>query len=126
MIQIEPLFIHNRRTFIREASSRIYSPYVFAIGQLIGEMPYSILCGILYWVVMIYPIGFGQGTAGLNGTGFQLLMVIFMMLFGVKLGQLVAAISPLVPVAILFNLFISTVLSTFCGVTIPFNSMMKF
>lgn len=36
-----------------EASSRIYSPYVFAIGQLLGEMPYSILCAVLYWVLMV-------------------------------------------------------------------------
>ena len=39
--------------FIREASSRIYSPYVFAIGQLLGEIPYSTLCAILYWVLMV-------------------------------------------------------------------------
>lgn len=53
MTQIEPLFLHNRRIFIRESSSRIYSPYVFAIGQVIGEIPYSILCGFLYWVLMV-------------------------------------------------------------------------
>jgi len=41
--QIEPAFILNRMIFIREASSRIYSPYVFALGQLLAEMPYSIL-----------------------------------------------------------------------------------
>lgn len=31
----------------------MYSPYVFAVGQVIGEIPYSILCGILYWVLMV-------------------------------------------------------------------------
>ena len=36
-----------------ESSSRIYSPYVFAIGQLIGEIPYSVLCAILYWVLTV-------------------------------------------------------------------------
>jgi ABC-type multidrug transport system permease subunit len=39
--------------FIRESSSRIYSPFVFAIGQLLGEIPYSIVCGIIYWVLMV-------------------------------------------------------------------------
>jgi hypothetical protein len=43
----------NRRTFVREASSRIYSPYVFAIGQLLGEIPYSVLCAIIYWAVLV-------------------------------------------------------------------------
>jgi ATP-binding cassette, subfamily G (WHITE), member 2, SNQ2 len=42
----------------------------------------------------VYPVGFGQGAAGLSGTGFQLLMIIFMELFGVTFGQLIASISP--------------------------------
>ncbi|TFK42022.1 pleiotropic drug resistance ABC transporter [Crucibulum laeve] len=126
MAQIEPLFIMNRRIFIRESSSRIYSPYVFAVGQLLGEIPYSILCGICYWALMVYPMGFGQGSAGTNGTGFQLLIIIFMMLFGVSLGQVVAAISPSVQVAVLFNPFLGLVLATFCGVTIPYPTMVKF
>jgi ATP-binding cassette, subfamily G (WHITE), member 2, SNQ2 len=93
-------------------------------------------------------MGYGQGSEGLNGTGFQLLIILFMLLFGVTLGQMVAALSPsvqvntrrLVPlnltyiltmaphmkVAVLFNPFIALVLATFCGVTIPYPTMMKF
>lgn len=44
-------------------------------------------------------MGFGHGSAGLNGTGFQLMMIIFLELFGVTLGQLIAAISPSVQVS---------------------------
>ena len=51
--QLQPVFLMNRRTFNREASSRIYSPYVFAIGQLLGEIPYSVLCALIYWVLMV-------------------------------------------------------------------------
>jgi ATP-binding cassette subfamily G (WHITE) protein 2 (SNQ2) len=43
-------------------------------------------------------MGFGQGTEGLNGTGFQLLVILFMLLFGVTLGQMIAALSPSVQV----------------------------
>jgi len=118
--------VMNRRIFFRESSSRIYSPYVFAIGQLIGEIPYSIVCAVFYWVLMVYPMGFGQGSEGLNGTGFQLLVILFMLLFGVTLGQMVAALSPSVQVAVLFNPFIGIVLATFCGVTIPFPTMAHF
>ncbi|KAF9067342.1 hypothetical protein BDP27DRAFT_1383972 [Rhodocollybia butyracea] len=106
--------------------SRIYSPYAFAVGQLLGEIPYNVLCGIVYWVLMVYPMHFGQGSAGLDGTGFQLWVIIVMMLFGVSLGQLIAAISPSVQVAVLFNPFIGLVLTTFCGVTIPFPTMNSF
>ncbi|CAK5280362.1 unnamed protein product, partial [Mycena citricolor] len=122
MAQIEPLFIMNRRIFIREASSRIYSPYVFSISQTISELPGAMFSAIVYWLLMVYPIGFGQGSAGQNGNGFQLLVTIFMMLFGISLGQLVAAISPSVQVAALFNPFLTLVLSTFCGVTLPHTS----
>ena len=113
-------------TFIREASSRIYSPYVFAIGQLLGEIPYSILCAIVYWCLSVWPMGFGHGATGTNGNGFQLLVVLFVELFGVSLGQLIAAISPTIQIAVLFNPFLALVLTTFAGVTIPYPSMAKF
>ena len=38
MAQVQPMFIMNRRTFVRESSSKIYSSAVFALGQLIGEL----------------------------------------------------------------------------------------
>ena len=44
-------------------------------------------------------MGFGQGAAGKAGNGFQLLMVIFVELFGVALGQMIAAISPTIQVS---------------------------
>ncbi|PCH34093.1 hypothetical protein WOLCODRAFT_87269 [Wolfiporia cocos MD-104 SS10] len=121
MGQLEPMWIINRKS-----SSRIYSPFVFAIGQLLGEMPYSVLCAIVYWVLMVYPMGFGKGSAGVGGTFFQLLVVLFMELFGVGFGQLIGALSPSMQIAPLFNPFMGLVLSTFCGVTIPYPTMEKF
>ena len=85
-------------TFIRESHSRLYSPEVFAISQLLSEIPNSIVCAIVYWVLMVYPIGFGAGSAGLDGTGFQLLAILFTEFFGVTLGQLIGAISPSIQV----------------------------
>ncbi|KAI6133706.1 pleiotropic drug resistance ABC transporter [Pisolithus croceorrhizus] len=126
MTQLVPLFIFNRLTFIREASSRIYSPYVFAIAQLLGEVPYSTLCAIVYWVLMVYPMGFGKGATGTNGTGFQLLVVIFIEFFGVSLGQLLGSLAPSIQIAVLFVPFTSVVLAIFCGVTIPYPSLIPF
>jgi ATP-binding cassette, subfamily G (WHITE), member 2, SNQ2 len=112
--------------FIREASSRIYSPYVFALAQLLGEIPYTLVCGVIYWVLMVYPQGFGQGSEGLNGTGFQLLVVLLMIIFGVSFGQLLSAISPSVQVAVLFNPFFALIFGTFCGVSIPYPNLIPF
>lgn len=118
MTQIEPLWISNRRIFIRESSSRIYSPYVFAIGQLLGEIPYSVLCAFVYWVLMVWPMGIGQGAAGTNGNGFMFLVILFVEFFGSKcspslrihlyaeplvpvtFGQFIGAISPNIQVSV--------------------------
>lgn len=126
MSQAEPRYINNRRVFSRESSSRMYSPYVFAIGQLLGEVPYSFLCGLVYWIFMVWPMGFGQGAFGTSGTGFILLVLIFLIQFGVALGQLVGAISPSLQVAVLFNPVLGVILSTFCGVTIPYFNLAPF
>lgn len=126
MNQIEPMFLANRRIFIRESSSRIYSPEVFAVAQLLGEIPYSTLCAIVYWVLMIYPQGFGQGAAGQNGNGLQLLVILFMEYFGISLGQVIASITPSIQVAVLFNTPIMVILSQFCGVTIPYPNLAHF
>ena len=47
---------------------------------------------------MVYPTGFGSGSAGLKGTGFQLLAVIFTEFFGVTLAQLIGALAPSIQV----------------------------
>lgn len=71
-------------------------------------------------------MNFGHGSAGTAGNGFQLLMVIFVELFGVTLGQMIAAISPSIQIAVLFNPFLGLVLTTFAGVTIPFPTLAGF
>ena len=72
----------------------MYSPYVFAISQLVAETPYSILCAFVYWVIMYWTMGLGKGSLGTAGGGYYLLMLIFVEMFGVTLGQAVASLSP--------------------------------
>ena len=58
----------------------------------------------MYWALVVYPTGFGAGSAGLKGTGFQLLVVIFTEFFGVTLAQLFGALAPSIQVRLLFLL----------------------
>ncbi|EJT99550.1 hypothetical protein DACRYDRAFT_81942 [Dacryopinax primogenitus] len=120
MGQIEPMFILNRMVFIREASSRMYSPVVFAVGQLLAEIPYSFICAVAYFLLMYYPMNF------VGNAGYAFAMVLFVELFGVSLGQAIGALSPSIRIAALFNPFIMLVLTTFCGVTIPYPTLGKF
>ena len=69
---------------------------------------------------MVYPVGFGQGAAGLNRTGFQLLIVLLVELFGATFAQLVSAISPSIQITVLINPLVIPILTTFCGVTTPY------
>lgn len=39
LAQIEPFYIMARGTFIRENSSKMYKPTVFAVSQMISETP---------------------------------------------------------------------------------------
>jgi ABC-type multidrug transport system permease subunit len=58
-----PAFILARMTFIREASSKMYSPIVFALTQLAAETPYSILCAVGYFVLFYVSSACGLFTA---------------------------------------------------------------
>jgi len=124
--QIIPAFIINRMVFIREASSGMYSPMVFAFGQILAETPWSIVCAVLYWVLMYFPIDFGQGQVGKAGSGYFLLMIVAVELFGVTMAQAIGALAPSIKVAVLTNTPIALTLTTFAGVTIPYPNLARF
>lgn len=48
----------------------------------------------MHWVLVVYPNGSSTGSAGLEGTGFQLLVIIFTEFFGITLAQLIGYIAP--------------------------------
>ncbi|GAA5893783.1 hypothetical protein JCM8208_001243 [Rhodotorula glutinis] len=119
--QVEPLFIHNRTTFVRESSSRMYSPVVFGITQLVGEMPYSILCAVIFFLLFYYPIGFQTDS---DRAGYHFAFVLLLEIYSVTLGQAFAALSPneyiaeaMVPGALL-------IFVTFCGVTVRYDELL--
>ena len=69
----------------------------------------------LSWLLPVYPVGFGQGPAGLSGIGFKLLVILFVEPFGVTFAQLIGAISPSIQIVTLFDPLLATVLTTLCG-----------
>ncbi|CAE6481280.1 unnamed protein product, partial [Rhizoctonia solani] len=121
--QVEPMFIFARMIFIRESSSRMYSEFAFALGQLMAEMPYSLLCAVTYFLLFYYPTGFQYAS---DRAGYQFLMFLVTEVFAVTLGQMIAALTPTVFIAGLLNPFILVTFSLFCGVMIPKDSIPKF
>ena len=114
--QIEPMFILSRMTFVREASSRMYSPVVFAIAQMVAETPYSILCAVAFFVLQYYPSGFPEAT---SRAGYYFAMILVTEFYSVTLGQAIAALSPSIFIAATANPFLLVMFSLFCGVTVP-------
>ncbi|GAC94574.1 drug exporter [Pseudozyma hubeiensis SY62] len=123
LAQIQPFFIMARMVFIREDSSKMYSGTVFAIVQIIQEIPFGILSSVVYFLLFYYPTGF-QFASDRAGYFFAMLMVTE--LFAVTLGQAIAAISPSIYIASLFNPFLIVIMALLCGVTIPYPNMPKF
>ncbi|KAG8718374.1 hypothetical protein FRC09_012757 [Ceratobasidium sp. 395] len=121
--QVEPMFIMARMIFIRESSSRMYSQIVFALGQLMAEMPYSVLCAVVYFLLFYFPAGFQSAS---DRAGYHFLLILITEIFSVTLGQMLAALTPNVFIASLLNPFILVTFSLFCGVTIPKDAIPKF
>ncbi|KAK0537618.1 ATP-binding cassette transporter snq2 [Tilletia horrida] len=123
LIQTEPYFMVQRGIYNREQSSKMYSGIVFAIGQMAAELPFSIVCAIVYFVLFYYISGF-QSDSGKAGYFFA-----FMLLnevFSVTLAQCVAALSPDLYTASLANPFILLIFDLFCGVTVPKPNIPEF
>ncbi|KAH8927386.1 hypothetical protein BT69DRAFT_1347368 [Atractiella rhizophila] len=121
--QIEPTFIMARQVFIREASSKMYSPTVFSISQLIAELPYSLLCGVAFFIFLYYPTGFDTSS---DRAGYAFLLIMIIELWAVTIGQAIAALSPSIFIAAMVNPFLLIITSLFAGVTIPYPQMPKF
>lgn len=75
---IQPLFITQRSLYeVRERPSKAYSWKAFMIANILVEIPYQIITGILTWVCFYFPVvGTGQDTESQ-----ALVMLLIVMLF---------------------------------------------
>ena len=101
----------------------MYNQFAFAASLVVAEIPYSILCAVVFFLPIYYMPGFQTAT---DKAGYQFLMVLITELFSVTLGQAVAALTPSPFIASLLNPFIIITFALFCGVTIPRDQIPKF
>ncbi|AEO59095.1 hypothetical protein MYCTH_2307069 [Thermothelomyces thermophilus ATCC 42464] len=118
--QIEVMYHVKRALFFREQSSKMYSSFVFAASLLVAEMPYSILCGLSFFLPLYYIPGL-QTEA--SRAGYQFFIIIITEIFSVTLGQALSALTPSLFISSQFDPFIFVTFSLFCGVTIPAPQM---
>lgn len=121
--QVELMFVIKRAIFFREQLSKMYSTFTFTLSMVLAELPYSILCSVLFFLLLYFIPGF---QAEPSRAGYQYFMVLITELFAVSLGQLLAAISPSAFVSSQYDPFIVITFALFCGVTIPYPQMPYF
>ncbi|KAJ4329856.1 hypothetical protein N0V87_010509 [Didymella glomerata] len=124
LAQLQPLFIDRRDIYeTREKKSKMYHWASFTTGLIISEMPYLIVCAIVYFLCFYY-------TAGLPASSDKAGAVFFVMLiyqfFYTGLGQFIAAYAPNAVSATLINPLLIGTLISFCGVLVPYSQIQPF
>lgn len=124
LAQLQPLFIHRRDIFeTREKKSKMYSWVAFVTGLIVSEVPYLIICAVLYFVCWYYTVGFPNDSARAGGTFFVMLMYEFVY---TGIGQFIAAYAPNEVFATLVNPLLIGTLVSFCGVLVPYSQIQEF
>ncbi|KAI9733554.1 MAG: hypothetical protein M1834_003155 [Cirrosporium novae-zelandiae] len=122
--QLQPLFLHRRDIFeAREKKSKMYSWKAFVFGLTVAEVPYLIICAVLYFVCWYYTVGFPNDSS-IAGPLF-LQMVLFEFLY-TGIGQFISAYAPNEYFASLTTPLLMSILISFCGVLVPYSAIISF
>ena len=82
-------FIMNRDIWLaREGPSGVYSWVAFSTAQIISEIPYTIVGGLIFFVLYYFMVGLPLGLAA----GYSFLMFFLFFLFATSWGQWIAAL----------------------------------
>lgn len=113
--QIMPRFVIQRSLYeVRERPSKAYSWSAFIFANVIVEIPYQVLLGILAWAAWYYPI---LGTHNSSEqSGLMLLYIIEFMLLASTFAHLVIAALPDSKTAGTVSTLLFSMTLTFCGV----------
>ncbi|KAI6713789.1 hypothetical protein JHW43_003729 [Diplocarpon mali] len=122
--QLQPLFIDRRDIYeTREKKSKMYSWVAFVTGLIVSELPYLVVCGILYFVCWYWTTGFSTDS----GKTLSVLYVVIMYEFVYTgIGQFIAAYAPNATFASLANPILLGTLISFCGVLVPYDQIQEF
>ncbi len=120
MTFIMPFWIQARSIWIREETSKTFSGTIFALTQIIGELPYGIASATAFFLLIYYMTGFQSGS---DRAGYFFAITILTELFGITLGTMIASFCKNGYQASLFVPFLSIIMSITCGVVIPPQNM---
>ncbi|KAK9455927.1 putative Brefeldin A resistance protein [Dipodascopsis uninucleata] len=122
--QLQPLFIDRRDIYeTREKKSKMYSWKAFVAGLIVSEIPYLIICAVLYYACWYYTVDFPHEPSKAGATFFVVLLYEFLY---TGMGQFIAAYAPNAVFASMVNPLILGTLVSFCGVLVPYAQIQAF
>ncbi|KAF2774532.1 ABC transporter [Teratosphaeria nubilosa] len=122
--QLQPLFIGRRDIYeTREKKSKMYHWAPFVTGLIVSELPYLVVCAVLYFVCFYYTVGFPSDS---NKAGAVFFVMLFYEFIYTGIGQAIAAYAPNDVFAALVNPLCIGILVSFCGVLVPYGQIQPF
>ncbi|KAJ3480239.1 hypothetical protein NLG97_g8116 [Lecanicillium saksenae] len=122
--QIQPLFITQRSLYeVRERPSKAYSWVAFVLANIIVEIPYQALAGVLIWACFYYPV---VGIQTGDRQGLILLFVVQLFLYASSFAHMTIAAMPDAQTASSFVTVLVLMSILFNGVLQPPNALPGF
>lgn len=122
--QLQPLFIERRDLYdAREKKARIYSWQALVTALIVSELPYLVICGVLYFCCWYYTVGFPADSKTAGATFF--VVTIYELLY-TGIGQFIAAYAPNAVFASLVNPLLVGAIVSFCGILVPYDQIVVF
>lgn len=125
--QIMPRFITQRDLYeVRERPSKAYSWKAFLIANIVVEIPYQILLGIMVFASYFYPIYTKGGIPSSSRQGLILLLVMQFFVFASTFAHMLIAALPDAETAGKIGTFMFSMALSFNGVFQPPNALPGF
>ncbi|KAJ6099018.1 hypothetical protein N7467_000553 [Penicillium canescens] len=122
--QLQPTFLERRDLFeAREKKAKMYSWKAFTFALIVSEIPYLIICGVLFFVCWYWTGGLVT-EASKSGSMFTVFLLYEFLYTGI--GQFVAAYAPNANLAAMINPLVLGTLISFCGVLVPYAQIQPF
>ncbi|KAH8695262.1 putative ABC multidrug transporter [Talaromyces proteolyticus] len=123
--QIMPRFVQQRSLYeVRERPSKAYSWAAFLVANVVVEIPYQIILGVIVWASYYYPIYGANQTS--EQQGLMLLFVVQFFIFTSTFADLVISSMPNAEMAGTIATFAFALTLTFNGVMQPPNALPGF
>ena len=123
--QVMPRFVVQRALYeVRERPSRVYSWKVFILAQMLVELPWQVLLGVLSWAAFFFSV-FGAGSTG-ETAGLVLLFIVQFYVYAASMAQMVIAAIPEPPLAAMLAILMFGLSFLFSGVMQPPHALPGF